>query len=652
MKLGLLLAAAAALAASSALGAAPPVEAFGSLPALTKVHLSPDGKYFSAIEPLNGRPTVVVFALDEPTKPIIFSDPETFAEDSTWVNNDRLICIVYGNIVENTKKGLELHTWSRAISVSVSGKDPVVLLKRSLWHRYNRAAANVVALDTTDPNVAYMSMYNENVAAQNYYSNDLIKVNVETGSLETVMRGTEDTIDWVMDGKGGTVARIDEKLDQPTQEQQDHLYLYRGDRPAEVATFDASKGWEASEYDLTEDGKALAIARHGDKNTLGLDLFPLDGTSFGGTLLRDPNYDISLIYLDDWARRVVGAEIDTDKRAFQYIDPVFARLQRGLEAALPGENVVIESGDRAGENYIISSGNAQNPRTYWLYNAKTHQLKALAQQYPGLAPADLGEMKAYPYKAGDGMDIHAYLTLPPASAGRNLPLVVLPHGGPEARDVMGFDWLAQFFVSRGYAVFQPNFRGSYGYGKTFTDAGNGQWGLKMQSDISDGVKKLIADGTADPKRICIVGASYGGYAALAGATFTPELYACAVSIAGISSVPNIIGTAIIETGEKSSTTDYWKERIGDISSDEPALDTVSPALHAANVRAPILLIHDSRDVTVPIAQSVLEEAALKKAGKSVQFITIDGDDHYLNLASTRIEALQAIEKFLAANIGR
>jgi len=502
--------------------AAPPVEAFGNLPVLTKVHLSPDGKHFSAIESLNGRPTVVVFALDEPTKPIIFSDPESFAEDSTWVNNDRLICVVYGNIVENTKEGLEIHRWTRAISVSVSGKDPVVLTARMRVHRYNRNAGTVVALDTTDPDIAYMAIYNTNGAAEKFYSYDLVRVNVETGKVDIAMRGTEETQGWIMDGNGGVVARVDEKLDKPTDRPMDNLFIYRNGSPEQVASFDASKGWEVGYIGLTADGKALAVSRFGDHDTMGIDAFPLDGTSFGQTLIRDPAYDISMVRLDDWNARLVGADVTADKGESHYFDPKYQKLQHALEAALHGETVVIESTDKSGINSIVSSEDPQNPRTYWLYNSQTHQLKALAQQYPTLQPSDLGQMKAISYKASDGTEIHGYLTLPPGKSGTNLPMVVLPHGGPEARDEMRFDWLTQFFATRGYAVFQPNFRGSYGYGRKFVEASNGQWGLKMQSDITDGVKKLIADGTADPKRICIVGASYGGYAALAGATFTPD----------------------------------------------------------------------------------------------------------------------------------
>ena len=183
-------------------------------------------------------------------------------------------------------------------------------------------------------------------------------------------------------------------------------------------------------------------------------------------------------------------------------------------------------------------------------------------------------MKPYPYKARDGLDIPAYLTLPPGKAPKNLPVVVMPHGGPDYRDYIGFDWMAQFFANRGYAVLQPNFRGSSGYGHKFTEAGLHQWGLKMQDDISDGVKKLIADGIANPKRVCIVGASYGGYAALAGATFTPDLYACAVSFAGISDLPRAIAPNVRVTARSRARC-----RSGSRASEAPMTIPTSCAPH-------------------------------------------------------------------------
>jgi dipeptidyl aminopeptidase/acylaminoacyl peptidase len=225
--------------------------------------------------------------------------------------------------------------------------------------------------------------------------------------------------------------------------------------------------------------------------------------------------------------------------------------------------------------------------------------------------------------------------------------VIFPHGGPEARDQMRFDWWAQFMASRGYAVLQPNFRGSSGFGESFVRAGDGEWAGKVQFDVQDGVKKLIADGIADPKRICIVGASYGGYMALAGATFSPDLYACAVSYAGAADLDRLLYTG---TTFESEAVSIWKRRIG-ADVDSSKLASESPANFADRVKIPVLLIHSERDTTVPIKQSEIEERALQRAGKQVEFVRLPGDDHYLEFANTRIEMLKKVEAFLAAHIG-
>jgi dipeptidyl aminopeptidase/acylaminoacyl peptidase len=217
---------------------------------------------------------------------------------------------------------------------------------------------------------------------------------------------------------------------------------------------------------------------------------------------------------------------------------------------------------------------------------------------------------------------------------------------------MDFDWWAQFMTNRGYAVLQPNFRGSSGFGYAFRKAGFHQWGLKMQDDITDGVNKLVADGIADPKRICIVGASYGGYAALAGAAFTPSLYACAVSYAGVSDLPKLLEVAEDESSPHSKEMSYLNSRIGSIGNDLVRLKATSPALHADQVHCPVLLMHGDADYTVRIDQSVEMYDKLKAAGVDVTFIRFKGDeDHYLERADTRIQMLTEIEKFLAKNIG-
>ena len=208
---------------------------------------------------------------------------------------------------------------------------------------------------------------------------------------------------------------------------------------------------------------------------------------------------------DEWTGRVVGAEVVADKTEYRYFDPSLEALQKGIEAVFPGASAVARSMTRDEKTAIVEVSAPKLPLTYYFLDRTTHQATKIASQYPDLQPDDLGEMTPYPYKARDGLAIPAYLTIPPGREAKNLPLVVMPHGGPDDRDAIGFDWWAQFLANRGYAVFQPNYRGSYGYGRAFTDAGLHQWGLKMQDDITDGVQKLIADGVADPKRICIVG---------------------------------------------------------------------------------------------------------------------------------------------------
>jgi dipeptidyl aminopeptidase/acylaminoacyl peptidase len=351
---------------------------------------------------------------------------------------------------------------------------------------------------------------------------------------------------------------------------------------------------------------------------------------------------------------VLGVTYIDDRVQHVYFDAERQRMQGALERTFPGRTVTISTCDTAVSICVVATSGPKRPPEYFLLDVRTMHTTPLGSSYPQLAEADLGDMRPYGFTARDGLTIPAYLTLPPGRGAKNLPLVVMPHGGPDARDYMAFDWWAQFLANRGYAVLQPNFRGSAGYGGAFTTAGAHQWGLKMQDDLADGVAKLVADGIADPKRVCIVGASYGGYAALAGAAFTPDIYACAVSFAGISDLKEMLRVEERDEGRESVVVSFLQSRIGDRhnSSDEARIEATSPALHADRIKIPVLLLHATGDTTVPIAQSKEMRDALARANKSVQFIELSGDDHYLDLAATRIRVLSEIEKFLAANIGR
>ena len=284
---------------------------------------------------------------------------------------------------------------------------------------------------------------------------------------------------------------------------------------------------------------------------------------------------------------------------------------------------------------------------------KSGRQTQIASTYPALDGSKLAPRLPYTYKARDGVDIPGYLTRPLGVDGP-APLVVLPHRGPVDRDVDGFDWLAHFLASRGYAVLQPNFRGSGGYGRAWEEAGYGGWGVGvMQHDLTDGVAAVVAAGIADPQRVCIVGASYGGYAALAGAAFTPELYRCAVAIDGVADLRDMHTLYTGRRDGRSAAVTYWERSMGieDTRSAREKLDAASPAQHAERVQAAVLLIHGRDDSVVPIGQSKTMERALRAAGKTVQLVELEGEDHWLSDADTRLETLEALDTFLAQHLG-
>jgi dipeptidyl aminopeptidase/acylaminoacyl peptidase len=283
---------------------------------------------------------------------------------------------------------------------------------------------------------------------------------------------------------------------------------------------------------------------------------------------------------------------------------------------------------------------------YYFVDFSEGTADTVGEEYPALLDVKLGEMRAISYAARDGAMVPAYLTLPPGSDGKNLPLVVLPHGGPEARDDYAFDWWAQFLAVRGYAVLQPQFRGSTGFGRAWAAAGQKQWGGLMQDDVTDGVKAMIAQGVADSSRICIVGASYGGYAALAGAAFTPDLYRCAVSVNGVSNLVAMLGYQKEHSGAESNQVAYWREHIGPSS----AAAGKSPSKAAAQIRVPVMIMHAVNDTVVPESQSKEMVRELEKLKKPVTFVSLAGEDHWLSQSGTRTQMLKELDRFLSAQL--
>lgn len=343
--------------------------------------------------------------------------------------------------------------------------------------------------------------------------------------------------------------------------------------------------------------------------------------------------------------RTIGAD---DITRWTFLDPAVEQTWTTVERAFPDKDVSLRGWSDDMRQIIAYTSGPGDAGTYHLVDLERRSADIVGEAYPAIVGDRVGVISSVQYPAADGMMIPGYLTLPPGiTEGRNLPLVVLPHGGPAARDYLGFDWWAQALASRGYAVLQPNFRGSDGLGKTHLEAGYGEWGRKMQTDLSDGVRWLAERGTIDPARVCIVGASYGGYAAMAGPTIDPGVYRCAVSVAGVSDLRRMVQWSADQGGRRDApVVRYWNRFMGAERLGDRALDQISPAAQAERADAPILLLHGRDDTVVPFEQSRILADALQRAGKPFELIELSGEDHWLSRADTRQRMLTETVRFL------
>lgn len=353
--------------------------------------------------------------------------------------------------------------------------------------------------------------------------------------------------------------------------------------------------------------------------------------------------------ITDNSQRIIGVVRESGFQQYEFFEPRIAEAWSTIASVFPGRQLTLQSTSDDYSKIVFYVEGTGEPGGYYMLNLAAKKLQKVGSALPGLTGADVAEVRTVTYPAADGLPIHGYLTLPQGRAAKGLPLVVLPHGGPRARDSAGFDWWAQALASRGYAVLQPNFRGSTGYGETFVRAGDGEWGGKMQTDLSDGVRALAKQGLIDPKRVCIVGASYGGYAALAGITLDKGVYRCAASVAGIGDVRKMLDWYMVRYGEEQPIVRDYKRYFAVASPSDDKLAARSPVRHAEASDGPVLLIHGKDDTVVPYDQSTDMRRALERAGKPVEFVTLAAEDHWLSREATRQQMLTAIVTFLEKN---
>lgn len=364
-------------------------------------------------------------------------------------------------------------------------------------------------------------------------------------------------------------------------------------------------------------------------------------------LYENELYDISSISYSRKRKKLLSVYCTGHKEPVRhFFDTEEENLRQRIKAHFPNQRYGIADSDKAEEHYLIYVGSDRTRGAYWLYNALNDQATLMAELAPWMKAEDMNEMHAVNYTTRDGLNIEAYLTLPNGlqlEAAHNLPVVINPHGGPWARDCWGYSSEVQFLANRGYAVFQMNFRGSTGYGRKFLEASYKQWGLKMQDDITDGVQWLIDKGIADAKRVAIYGGSYGGYAVLAGLTFTPHLYACGIDYVGVSNLFTFMQTI----------PPYWRpmlemmhEQVGDPDKDKEQLAATSPALHADNICVPLFIAQGANDPRVNKAESDQMVEALRARGVEVEYMVKDNEGHGFHNQENRFDFYRAMERFL------
>ena len=397
-------------------------------------------------------------------------------------------------------------------------------------------------------------------------------------------------------------------------------------------------------YSFGRDNRSLLMRSHKSGEWEDYEVRLADGSVTGPI----KGYDGDNVVLDRATRTLIGlVDVKLDRVDYQFFNPGDQALWRGLAKAFPGERISLESWSDDRKTVIVEVQGPSNGVALFKVDRTTGKVEFMADRYAGIGPDELHPVESFAFKAGDGLEIPAYLTRPKGREAKGLPLVVLAHGGPEARDYPGFDWWAQALASRGYAVVQPQFRGSSGFGEAHRNAGYGQWGRRMQTDLSDAVRHLAAKGIVDARRVCIVGASYGGYAAMAGVTLDPGVYRCASAVAGVSDLRRMLASEVVESGgARTNSLRYWQRFMGAASKDDTSIDAISPARLADRVTVPLQLIHGRDDTVVLPEQSRFMRDAMIKAGKSADYLELPSEDHWLSRPATRIAMLEAQVAFL------
>jgi dipeptidyl aminopeptidase/acylaminoacyl peptidase len=620
--------------------APPPLEAYGKLARVENMTLSPSGTHYAFVRVTNEARQLIVMPVGGGQPTALNFAPKAKLRDIAWTDDDHVLISISGTANLATVFG-NFEAFEMLV-LPLNGKRNFAVFEG------HKDVLNVVAGYYGSAQVdghwygyfggVTLSKTLTGAVADHGYS-DLYRVDLDTGAKLLVAKGDPniDVGGWLI-GADGKVAARSSYFEKTGAWQLNTGILGENILSGRSLT----GGAHLAGFGLTHD---VVLVHVPDPPQPTYEVASLAGGDAhavtSGERIAEPLFDPKT---DLW----IGNILEDDTPKIVMFSPQLQAKVNGARKAFANYNLRLISYDADFNRFIVFTDGGDDSGTYWLVDSAKHAVESIGQAYPDVKETDVGPTRIVDWKASDGLEEHGVLTLPAGRPAHGLPVVVMPHGGPQARDYPGFDWWAQAFASRGYAVFQPNFRGSDGYGQAFVNAGHGQWGRKMQTDITDGLAALAAQGVVDPKRACIVGASYGGYAALAGVTVQQGFYRCAVADAGVSDLRQMLTYEDARAGYDAQTAvmRYWRQFMGAKSSSDSSVDAVSPARLAERADAPILLIHGKDDSVVPIEQSLTMQAALKRAGKPVEMVVMPGEDHWLSSGDTRLTMLTAAVAFV------
>lgn len=583
--------------------------------------ISPDGDYLSFMQPVNSRMNVFVQKIGEESATQVTFATERDIAGYFWKSNNRIIYVQDSKGDENF----------RLFAVDSDGKNQKDLTP------FDKVRAGIVDDLVDMPNEMLIQMNKENPQVFDVY-----RINVNTGEMTVVGQNPGNITGWLTDHNGKLRVAI-------TTDGVNTGILYRDSEDQEFKTLITTSFKETlAPLFFTFDNKNLYMASNIGRDKAAIVEYDLANNKELKILYQNSDYDVTGLNFSRKNKVLTYANYTGWKEEYYFFNKDAENLFNDLKSKLGGKEFFIAGNNKNEDKLLIRTYSDKSLGAYYFYDANTKQIQKLAEVSPWINENYMADQKPITYKTRDGLTIHGYLTLPKGVDPKNLPVVVNPHGGPWARDGWGFNPEVQFLANRGYAVLQMNFRGSTGYGREFWEKSFKQWGKTMQDDISDGVKWLIAEGIADPKRVAIYGGSYGGYATLAGLTFTPELYACGVDYVGVSNLFTF----------QNSIPPYWEpfkemlyEMVGHPQKDSLLLRDASPVFHVDNIKSPLLVAQGLNDPRVNKNESDQMVEALKKKGIDVPYMVKDNEGHGFRNEENRFDFYGAMEQFFFKHLG-